>query len=130
MSSKNCPTCGELYISQCRCLRGDRTCKNGHHWHSCLAHNCLVKHASDHSKTGCSCFLKDEMISICMHCVEEEVMGNGDLLICRPCLDKGHMSDAWNSRGQCKACQDEFFTKMKELQDQIDERTRWFSEGI
>ena len=27
-----CPLCGEKYLTQCRCIVGERECKNGHSW--------------------------------------------------------------------------------------------------
>ena len=33
-----CPVCGERFKSQCRCMRGDRVCSNGHRWHLCPVH--------------------------------------------------------------------------------------------
>ena len=52
-----CPTCGAKFSSQCRCFRSDRTCPNGHHWHTCLVHKTTVVGKSDHSKpdTYCTC---------------------------------------------------------------------------
>jgi len=52
-----CPTCGEHYTRTCKCMKSDRTCPNGHHWHMCLKHNKTVIGKSDHSKPmmDCSC---------------------------------------------------------------------------
>lgn len=52
-----CPTCGEQYISSCRCPKSDRFCPQGHHWHKCVKHNVIVVGQSDHSKPtfDCSC---------------------------------------------------------------------------
>ncbi len=50
-----CPTCDSPAITSCRCSRADSTCKNGHAWHFCTEHDCVVLGISDHSKSGCSC---------------------------------------------------------------------------
>lgn len=31
---ENCPVCGEKFNSQCRCMIGNRRCKNGHDWYN------------------------------------------------------------------------------------------------
>lgn len=52
---ENCPICGERYKIQCRCLRSDRKCPNGHEWHRCLVHGKTVMGPSDHSGNTVRC---------------------------------------------------------------------------
>ena len=57
----HCPTCGEMFVTSCRCRRSDRSCKNGHYWHTCVPHQKTVIGQSDHSidTNACTC-LKEE----------------------------------------------------------------------
>ena len=50
-----CRICEKESIANCRCLRSDRICVNGHSWHKCTEHNERVEGSSDHSASGCSC---------------------------------------------------------------------------
>ena len=50
-----CPICGEPAVITCRCMRGDSSCKNKHHWHTCTVHGYIVLGKSDHSKTTDQC---------------------------------------------------------------------------
>lgn len=52
-----CPQCGQSPEIMCRCPKGDSRCKNGHWWHTCLVHNCIVSGKSNHARPtyGCSC---------------------------------------------------------------------------
>lgn len=45
---ERCPTCGGESMTACRCFRADRTCANGHGWHTCMKHNAVVLVESDH----------------------------------------------------------------------------------
>ena len=52
-----CPICGEKAEARCKCMRGDRRCKNGHNWHRCTVHKEVVLEASDHNMptNKCTC---------------------------------------------------------------------------
>jgi len=54
---EDCPICGEEFDAQCRCMLGDRRCKNNHWWFQCPVHHCLVLGKSDHTRAGsCQCY--------------------------------------------------------------------------
>lgn len=57
-----CPICGEKWVSRCKCIRMDSTCKNGHHWHLCPVHKKIVIGMSDHSvdTNTCTCEIKGD----------------------------------------------------------------------
>ena len=74
---RKCPVCGEPAVTQCRCMKCDCICKNGHEWHTCLAHNKIVIGASDHSRPTmeCSCMANKTKIDcaytdeiVCPYC--------------------------------------------------------------
>jgi DNA topoisomerase IB len=57
-----CPVCGDTNIMGCRCLIGDRTCGNHHHWVWCSEHHVRVvippnvnTHADGFPLSGCRC---------------------------------------------------------------------------
>lgn len=53
-----CPFCGNPGQVFCKCLRMDSACKNGHHWHWCMVHNCVVPVEFDHAAkltSDCTC---------------------------------------------------------------------------
>ena len=54
-SYDHCTVCGGEYVAQCRCMRSDRYCANGHRWHTCVVHRVRVEGGSDHGKSGCTC---------------------------------------------------------------------------
>lgn len=63
-----CPTCDEMYATQCRCPKSDRTCPSGHKWHRCTVHNVVVMGHSDHSKPtfDCTCPKRSNDESVCV----------------------------------------------------------------
>lgn len=60
-----CPKCGAKIVRQCRCLRSDITCAEGHVFHRCSVHKVWVPGHSDHSLPGnqCTCGQGDRMFS-------------------------------------------------------------------
>ncbi len=53
-----CPFCGSKVVRQCRCMRSDKTCEKGHHWHRCTVHKTIVAEESDHSISTMNCTCK------------------------------------------------------------------------
>lgn len=45
-----CRICGGKIIRQCKCIRKDQTCENGHSYHWSPYHNEYHEGISDHSK--------------------------------------------------------------------------------
>ncbi len=53
---QTCPFCDGEIVGQCRCMRGDSICVNGHAWHHCKDHpERIVEGLSDHAMDGCTC---------------------------------------------------------------------------
>ncbi len=50
-----CPVCNQRFTSQCRCLLGDKTCANGHHWHRCPVHKVVLLGKADHTLPSNTC---------------------------------------------------------------------------
>jgi hypothetical protein len=54
-----CPVCGEKFEMQCKCMRGERTCPNGHSWYRCKHGNVIIGEV-DHSRPyKCDCKEED-----------------------------------------------------------------------
>lgn len=58
---------------------------------------------------------------LCMHCLEEGDWIDEDK--CPACEKSGH-SSPWKV-GKCPACNEEFFAKLRELQERIDLRSNF-----
>ena len=63
--SGTCPFCGERSTSQCRCMRSDMECPNGHQWH----HDKDQIHAG-HSNHGSPKCCMGEVIAIAVRTTE------------------------------------------------------------
>jgi len=52
-----CAVCGDTQEYGCKCPRSDRSCKNGHSWHTCVKHKKRVNGESDHTldMSMCTC---------------------------------------------------------------------------
>jgi hypothetical protein len=52
-----CPECHTNWVSRCKCFRADRTCANGHTYHTCVKHGITVAGHADHTvgMEHCSC---------------------------------------------------------------------------
>jgi hypothetical protein len=59
MSNKTeyCPICHEKWISQCKCMIGEKTCINDHSWFTCPVHHKIIIGKSDHG-LGLECQCK------------------------------------------------------------------------
>jgi hypothetical protein len=58
-----CPVCKEKYESQCKCMLGDYTCKNGHTWHKCPVHGNKVLNSGHDRVSGL--ISRDKLNKIC-----------------------------------------------------------------
>jgi len=56
----HCPECGEPAESQCRCFRSERTCRNGHSWHTCTVHHTVVRGPAPHDLDIQECTCKEQ----------------------------------------------------------------------
>jgi hypothetical protein len=85
----NCPVCGERYSSQCRCRMGNKTCPNGHGWHTCDVHDKVFvgdSHNLGALRSGSKCvcplseeekiFTRGKMASRIAHSVLAELSGS------------------------------------------------------
>lgn len=53
-----CPVCGEPAKGSCRCMLGNKFCKNGHDWHHCPVHKGVILPGTGHGDPrgfGCHC---------------------------------------------------------------------------
>ena len=118
-----CPICREGATHFCKCPKSDSTCKNGHEWHYCVAHDEIktVIGPSDHLKpvNECSCLKEEETMNevpVCPKCQERNM----------PCDDDLNKALAMGEGTlKCSACSTEFsykaevclvFTECEELE--------------
>jgi hypothetical protein len=71
-TADDCPTCGEPYAAQCRCLLRDRVCPNGHHWYQCRVCKVTVTGEADHA---------DPKSGYCADCLAAGAAGGGGRVI-------------------------------------------------
>lgn len=55
MNIETCPECGGPSAARCRCPLEDRVCHNGHEWHVCPVHGCIVRGGADHAIDTFAC---------------------------------------------------------------------------
>ncbi len=52
---QQCPTCGKMSVSSCKCMLNDQQCPDGHQWHYCAHHRRIILNGNDHRDPTCYC---------------------------------------------------------------------------